>query len=548
MSPFDLRHAFEMASKLAEWDLPASLPTLHALMDRVRAEYARDLPRDNWTRPALARTLAQFTLLRTRAGDRAALDEYAAWIRTTSPDGLEDGSREAFEPMWAHPEHPPIAAAAEAIFAPRAAWARSLTESSSRNDPFGSHALEISPLIRVPAFRRAVLGGLADRADAGTIERLEDQPETIRFTLKGGTQSGGIGAGTMVGLEELPIGEKRPVRACDWLALRLASLDGAPRFELYWREPRRDAAITAIAAFLQRHGDRYVPDESTGPPHFKPRLAFPRLGHPATAADRDAGRAIFSLEGEGDEVRVVPLPQTPLRALWVTLEDTPTTYQTYSAEGGSQTRHDFDRSGRVWQAEEARVGDRWICYFGFVGTHTVGRAPAAEVKFLDGPFYSAQSEGQFGVLLALADPPQSFEEGFRPGAPVVVVARLSNRTGLDLPAPTEFVGPGPDGKLALRPGVALKLWRSPDSPAVPIRRTESASQPAELPPKRDAVFTPSGATRTLGPARSFEAFRLDLRDWFDLSRPGQYRLVISFGNASGIGTGVSGELYFRLGD
>jgi hypothetical protein len=547
-SPIDLRDAFEMAAKLAEWELPASLPVLRAMMDRDRNEFARDLPQDNWTRPALARTLARFTLLRSRAGDRAALDEYAAWIFLTSPEQLEEGRREAFEPMWVEAQHPAIAAAAGEMFAPGTPWARSLSELSLRRDPFSRHALEISPLIRVSAFRRAVVAGLADRAEAGTVERRSDQPQVLSFTLKGGSQSGQIGAGTMTDLDELPLGEKRVARACDWLALRLASLNGAPRFELYWTSPRRDDAIVALAVFLERYGDRFEPDEHAGPGSFNLRLAFPRLGRPATAADREAGRAIFSLEGEGDEIRVVPLPEVPLRAVWTTLKDTPLTYQTYSPDGGSQTHHDFDRSGRVWQAEEVRVGDRWKRYFGFVGTHTVGRAPAEEIRFYAGPYDSRPPEGRFGVQLTLADPPISFEEGLRPGAPVVVAVHLANRTGLDQAAPTEFVRVGPDGKPVLRPGISLKLLRSAISPAIPLRGEDSTSQPEELRPTRDARFAPGDATRTLGPAQAFEAFRLDLRDWFDLSRPGQYHLLLTFGEASGIGTDISAELYFRSGE
>jgi hypothetical protein len=542
---FDFRDACGIAAALAKWDLRAALPVLHAMMDRARELYAQEQASDNWSRPWLARNLASFTLTRTRAGDRAALDEYAAWIRMTTPETLKEGLRMAFEPMWTEPDHPTIAEATQAMFAPGSAWTRSLTDLSPGHDPFGHDALETSPLIRVPAFRDAVISGLADRAEGGTVERKSDQPGSVSFTIDG-SQSGGFGTDAMADLDELPIGEKRPVRAGDWLALRLAALEGAPLFQLYWKEARRDEAIARLITFLRRYGDRYEAVETAAGSPGNPRLAFPPLGRPATAADVEAGRAIFSLEGEGAEVRVVPLPEVPLRALWTTVEDTPRITQTDSEKGDSQTRRDFDRSGRVWQAEEVRVGDRWKRFFGFVGAHTVRRAPADEIRLYEPPYFWGPVKGRLGAKSTLVNPPKTFEEGVRPGEPLVVSVRLRNLTGLDQSVPTEFIRPDADGKPALRSGITLKLTRAEIRPEELVGGLQEPRHAENLAPKRDARFTPGNATRVIGPAETFEAFRLDLRDWFTVSRPGQYQFGIEFSEDLDVAPSNSSLLYFRL--
>lgn len=548
-SAHDLQRACEMAATLAEWDTPAALPVLRTMMDRVRAQLAGTNSRSH---QALVRTLAQFTLVRARAGDRAALDEYAAWIRTIPPDFLDDARLEAFEPLWTEPDHPAIAEATRALFAdPDSPW-RPLTRLGPNRGPVGRGALETTPLIRVPAFREAVLAELGDETEAGTIERRADQPEMLAYEIEGG-QSGSFGAAAMTDLDALPVGEPRPLRVCDWLAWRLAGLDGTPRFELSWPEPRRDEAITALAAFLDLYGDRYEaagPQEQASAFESNTRLAFPTLDRPATAADVEAGRAIFSLEGAGGEVRVVPLPEVPLRAAWATLEDSPRVYQTVPPTGVEpEVRHDFDRSGRVWQAEEVRVGDRWERFFGFVGASTVGRAPAEEVEFSDTPYFAGPTGERFGVRVALLGPPpfESLEAGWPLDTPLVLAVHLKNRRGLDQDVPTEFVRPADDGQPALRSGITLRLWRTDIDP---LGRVVAGAprEPKELAPTREARFTPGDATRTLGPAEEFEAFRLDLRDWFDLARPGQYRLAISFGDESGLGPDNAGEFHFRLGD
>ena len=59
---------------------------------------------------------------------------------------------------------------------------------------------------------------------------------------------------------------------------------------------------------------------------------------------------------------------------------------------------------------------------------------------------------------------------------------------------------------------------------------------------------PGDATRSLAPLESFEAMRIDLNDWFDMTKPGKYQLGVTFDASSGLGQGSSGDVQFQVGD
>ena len=161
-----------MASILAAWDAPASLPVLKDLMKECRARSDRWRDQEN---PAnfdrsIASSLVEFTQIRTKLGDRAALDEYADWLRTTTPTMLEYVTLER------------LAAAAgpsrSARHWPRprdgCSTTRSLPGSRSSPKRAGSSRrtlqnLFASPLIVVAGFREGVLAGLADKTPLGTV-------------------------------------------------------------------------------------------------------------------------------------------------------------------------------------------------------------------------------------------------------------------------------------------------------------------------------------------------------------------------------------------
>ncbi len=111
-----LRFASELAFILARWDSKAALPVLRSIMPKCREMIELKRKGDANTSSWPSRDLAQLTVIRAEVGDREALDEYAAWIRTAVPKELEDQGIECWEPISSYPDHPRIAEVARWLF------------------------------------------------------------------------------------------------------------------------------------------------------------------------------------------------------------------------------------------------------------------------------------------------------------------------------------------------------------------------------------------------------------------------------------------------
>ena len=360
-----LQEACDLALRFIWWDEVGALPTLKALMTACRE---RSLDPDHESQPGggYSGYIAQFTIVRARAGDRGALDEYAAWVQLIEPQTLGHSLTAVLEPLWSYPDHQALSEAARTMFVdPQSHW-----REHEYMRKFGS------PLMCVPAYRQALLEALADKARNGSALR---QPQGgLHYTLA----AGGSGSTSDVRLPdpaETP-GVEVPFRACDFVAWQLSWLDGAPECALTWPEARRDAAVTACAAYLRRYGPRFAPEYVEGVANTRSlvaQLRFPALAHPATPEDVREGRAVFSLTEEG-ECRTVALPSGfPVRARWVALKSFPIQRRS----NADPPVGNFLQDGAVWQAEEVKKGDRWERYYGFVGHATIARVPAAEIEF-----------------------------------------------------------------------------------------------------------------------------------------------------------------------
>ncbi|MBX6316602.1 MAG: hypothetical protein IRY99_27360 [Isosphaeraceae bacterium] len=230
-----------------------------------------------------------------------------------------------------------------------------------------------------PGRRRGLPRGPAGRAggpDAGR-DRHEDRPQRPHDCDGGRRDERHELAPARGRAGRRGEGGAKPFRRCDYVAWQLASLDGTPAFELFWTEARRDAAIDAPTAFLDRYGARFSAEALPGEPdfpHAKAPLKFPILDHPATTEDVCGAGAIFTLEGEG-EARVVPLPKRLIRARWVTSKDFP--YNQYDGQG--HVRRAYEQDGWIWQAEEVRKADRWERFCGLVGRYVSHRPSPARV-------------------------------------------------------------------------------------------------------------------------------------------------------------------------
>ena len=157
----DLLEACRLAESFARWDEPASLATLRVLTETCRERLQGDQA-ERRSDPGYGLQIAKFTLIRARAGDRAALDEYAAWVKTIRPESIERGLVELLEPLWTYPAHPAIAAAARGMFVdPKSPWLP-LVPADKRRRGFLFDDLIAAPLACIPEFREALLLALAD--------------------------------------------------------------------------------------------------------------------------------------------------------------------------------------------------------------------------------------------------------------------------------------------------------------------------------------------------------------------------------------------------
>ena len=92
MPDLSLHAACELALTLDRWDAKAAQPVLRAMMTQCLDGIDLSRQQGGQTDQGLVSYVTQFTLSRAKAGDRAALDEFAAWARKTDPKDLEHQS------------------------------------------------------------------------------------------------------------------------------------------------------------------------------------------------------------------------------------------------------------------------------------------------------------------------------------------------------------------------------------------------------------------------------------------------------------------------
>ncbi len=375
---------------LAKWDRKAAMPLIHRCLVDLRSPMQNKFPHGN---QGLENLVTRFTSLAEagiQSGDETIVHDYVAWLRATPPSDFSFFNLSIFMPLWRHAENAKLAELARRVF---------LAEDSPWHPihelkPLSSFEMINSPLVGVPAFRELLKREFADTSLVGkfTVSREGLSIEAMQS---------GMGASSYYAPDvELPkSADKQPLRACDFYAVEISRLEGAPRYELYWPEERRDAVRKEMAKFLDQWGNCYR-DRSRSLNslalrfHSTPPFRLSRLAQPATAEDVAAGRAIFSLRDKPDtQVRVVPLKPYPSIARWKTLTQfrlrepgvmewpkDPNTEDRKVWE--SLPKEPFDREGLIWQAEEIQLGRKWRRYYGFVGNHVIAKVPAEEIDIL----------------------------------------------------------------------------------------------------------------------------------------------------------------------
>ena len=506
----DAENAATMALSLAAWDPQAAQPVLReqfGVQRRTIAFWKGKLDvRDD------ALKLTRLTLARTHSGDPAALADYLDWLKVTPLKELPLFSlSDIMEPLWRAPTDPAVTRGAAFLFNDTSSsWVPLIQERPGGLYGSAFENLLESPLLGLAAFRRAMLAALADH----------DVIQTV--TLGGPDRQGDY---QIIRHDVDPfltaIAQMFPVRRCDLYAWHLSHLDGMPAFQYDWSATKKDAAVAAAAARLRRYGSRFGaghpvirPGEGGfGGPNDCAFLQFPRLDHPATAQDVARNRAIFAL---GAGARVVHLPDSPLPARWVTDRRYPRAVNVWAvARKKYEPGLGYSQDGNVWQAEETAAGKR---FYGFVGPHDIVRVPAEEVEFPPANSYAwAQVSGGLDCeLIGVPGDPLVPPVGLPKAGPLTL--RLRSRRGLAQTVPGDF----------LRKHLALKLLFSTDDPrAEPRELRDSRRTWEEIRPRR-ALSLPPLRVQRLEPAEDYPAWTLDPHEWFDLTRPGTYRLDLAF--------------------
>ncbi len=251
---FRMHKACSLALILAIWDLDGALPTLREQMNDSRRSFL-EVKTYGSTAAVLGTHIAKFTLKRVEAGDEAALDEYAAWVRDVTPQQLEHYASAALEPLWTHPTHPAIADVSDKIFNGESSpWNPILTAEKRPNEVSMLDLLR-TPLLKNAAFRQQILRGLTDTTVAGYVTITG--PENIQIELAMGRHMGRMVSPKPNDPPLPPVGTKLPVRLCDYYAHELQRQKG-PTFGVYWPEAERDKAVAACVEFVTN----YKPDDA----------------------------------------------------------------------------------------------------------------------------------------------------------------------------------------------------------------------------------------------------------------------------------------------
>ena len=180
-------------------------------------------------------------------GDFAVIDTYAAGVEKVQPLHRADYPEVLIlETMTRSPLRPAVVRAAEHLFRDGSPWLPLLVNAKVDRRPLGE-LLEHN-LIFVPAFNKHVVKMFADKRPVGRVE-VGDEDNFSISTIDGGEGSSGI-VGAPVNVP--PAGTKRVVRMADWYAWTIAhDHEDAPRFELFWSDAQRDAALPAMVAWVR---------------------------------------------------------------------------------------------------------------------------------------------------------------------------------------------------------------------------------------------------------------------------------------------------------
>ncbi len=536
--------AADMAIALSDLEPVEALPILRKQLNYCVGLFSESFEAE-YGEPMLPKVASMASAM-AEAGDRSGLKTYGDWLRTkVRPAGIGAEPEDVLAPLWKFQDDPAILDTAEQMFnGPSGDWNPLLPHV---NTGWGQEDLLRSPLLGIKSFHDQMLRGLSDQTPYGTI--------TIGANHEIETKEDNSSGKTTVASGEThiaPVGSVMQLRICDKYAYQISLLQGAPEIQDYWPQADRDMAVKGCGSFLNtyaerlRYNDKFQVEDDF-PIKQAYHLTFPLLNHSASIAEANSRTAIFSLENQGER-RLFKLPAIPMKATWVTLKKYPYDQQGFdTVKNQSIISHVFQQDCYVWQAEELMVNGVWQRYYGVVGPHEVEKVPAAEIEFPMKWWDWPPLGGGTDCSLHLTGESEDVTHVSLPvGKPITIHLLLRNRRGVPQELPAHLTANLKDGKLAVHAGINITVHHMSDEPDPRRAEGPDAGILLDEKPLSDLPSERSNEKKLVESADSYEAASLDLRDCFDLTRPGRYRVRINFTKQSGLGEGSTQQIDFQL--
>jgi hypothetical protein len=521
-APFPLEAPKKLAIALAKWDGKNQLDTLKWYCDELQKIVQKETDNNG---PGEIQDLISTYLRRHELGDSEAFNEYAQWLRAADAQKLNKLAQlyGAFylSPVWSYPDDPAMVSLSKWLFEdPKSSW----TTGPGGIDPDWIATSVHTPLESIPAFRALILHALRDKKVVGSVEVT---PTNIMVQYH-------YGSGDLNDDPEAVVGTKMPVRLCDFIASRISRYRGAPRFETYWPEARRDSVIEDTIIFLKRYGNQLsykttADDDAMGYPFPDDLPHLLTLDHPASNQEAATGLAIFSLEGKGDR-RVFKLPNYPFRANWITLKDRAVIQNLRQADGTMTKTTVYPQEGLIWQAEDVSVDGKWQRFYGYSGCGHIEAVPADQIEFVPADGFDPMGDGWGFSVNLHGDDNYKWERpvpDIKPGQPFPLTIGIKNLRGNDRPLPAG--APASGSILAQDADIKITVSFTPHT------RNEAVTFPPnpavkweDLVPKAPVQVDVLPLPAILAPLEGKTYLRLDLAKSYDFSAPGTYRVKFQF--------------------
>lgn len=233
---YDLSSACQMALYLAAWDPAAALPAARDISHRARTVM-------QYSNQKLGPSIAKLAMVRAKAGDPEAFDDYAAWIVTATPEELDFSFSDCLKPLQDFSTNQLLQTAAEKIFGDaNSDWSRLPWKGAHGNDALGLN------LVHVPAFRLLLIRELEKTNICGSFTWSGSGQLSYAIT---NYQSGSYGAISFPAGEQPANGAGSEMRWCDWIAFSLSNNKQIPFFNPFAPVEKRDAAIAEARKMLE---------------------------------------------------------------------------------------------------------------------------------------------------------------------------------------------------------------------------------------------------------------------------------------------------------